>query len=138
MGRSIRPSGSVSAGRTRLCDTTYDVLKHGIVVAVLHELRVVPVDETSSPLDRALSIARQTGRPKRQHDSGRRLGVIVLLRSAVVRVAPLQCSHDVAVDRPGELIRLPVDLVHVCVLLSVIDSKLLHVFIYACQLLLLQ
>jgi hypothetical protein len=62
---------------------TYDILDHGIVVAVLH-VRTVPVNLTTSPLNGTLSVTGLTSGPQTELDSGRGLRVVVLAGGRVV------------------------------------------------------
>ena len=97
-----------------------DVLDFGVVVAVGH-VRAVPVHETTSPLDRTLSVARETTRPKRELHTRRSLRVFVLFGGLVVGFVAFQGTHNLVVDRPVDVIGLPVNLVRVPVLTSVRD-----------------
>ena len=79
---------------------TYDVLDHGVVVAVLH-VRTVPVDLTTSPLDGALSIASLASRPQTELNSRRSLRVVVLAGSLVVSLVAIEGTKDLAINLPA-------------------------------------
>lgn len=97
---------------------TYDILEHGIVVSVLHQ-RTVPVDKTASPVNGTLSVRGQTSRPQRQLDASRCLWVVILFVGRVVRVALLESPHCISVNRPGDRVWRPINLVRVNILLSI-------------------
>lgn len=107
---------------------THHVVDDGIVVAVLHVGRV-PVDETTGPLDCALSVLGETSWPEGELHASRRLRVVVVLAGIVVGIRLLQCPHDIAINSPFNLVRSPVDSIVVLVLSSVGDRQVLAVLV---------
>jgi len=97
-----------------------DVLDLSVVIAVGH-VRAVPVHETTGPLNSTLSVAWKTTGPKRELHTRRCLRVFVLVGGLVVGVIAFQSAHDLVVDRPVDVVGLPVNLVCVPILASVRD-----------------
>ena len=91
---------------------TYDILDHGVVVAVLH-VWAVPVNLATSPLDGTLSVASLSSRPQTELDSGRRLRVVVLASSLVVGIVTVKSAKNLAINLPAQGVRSPVDRVSV-------------------------
>lgn len=91
---------------------TYDILDHGIVVAVLH-VGAVPINLTTGPLNGTLRVTSLTSRPQTELDSGGGLGVVVLASGLVVSLVTIQSAENLAVNLPAERVGLPVDRVSV-------------------------
>lgn len=98
----VRARGSVVALHV-------DVFEDRVVVAVLLNVRGVPVDQSSRPGHCALAILGDTGRPQGELNTGRGLRVVVLIVCFVEGVALLQRADVIAIDRPRELIGLPIN-----------------------------
>ena len=89
-----------------------DALQRVPVVPVLDVFRFVPLDEPARPVDRALGRGRQAARPDRHLHARRRRRVLVLPVRLGQSVFALHRAHDAVVDRPDELVGLPVELRH--------------------------
>lgn len=105
--------------RRQVVSLDTNVLDVRIVVTVVLDILGVPVDGTTSPLDRTQSIQVGSGRPQRKLDSGGSGWVVVSVLCQVPGVGSLQGTHDVSVDDPLSLVLGPVDLVVVVVLVGV-------------------
>lgn len=91
------------------------LLEHAVVVSVRLHVRGVPVDQPARPLDRALAVFGDSGRPEGELHAGGGLRVVVLVVGLVEGVGFFEGALDGAVDGPGELVGLPVDFVGVVV-----------------------
>lgn len=107
-----------------------DVAHHGVVVAILHVLRV-PVDETARPVDGAFSVAAQTGGPQRQLHTRWRLWEVVAAGGGVPGVVSVQGAHLIAIDAPSDLVGRPIDGICVHVDLRVGHVEGDHVLVYS-------
>lgn len=89
----------------------------------------VPVDLTTSPINSSLAVRRETSRPERKHDAGGCLRVVEASGGSVPGVGALLGAADLAVDRPGKLVLLPVDAVLVSASRGVRNAELFHVVV---------
>lgn len=108
---------------------TYDILDHGVVVAILHVL-TVPVNLTTGPINGTLSIASLAGRPQTELNSRRGLRVVVLASGLVVSLVAVQGTKDLAINLPAKGVRCPVDGVSVPLRVSVGCGKVLLITVY--------
>lgn len=77
---------------------------------VLDVIGVVPVDQSTCPLDRALRGGVYAGRPDAELDAAGRVRIAADARAVVRDRGTGQHADGVAVDEPRERVRLPVDL----------------------------
>lgn len=93
---------------------------HRIVVSVsLDVLSTGPVDMSTSPVNSSLGVGSKTTRPKRELHASRSLWEHPLVCGRVPGILAFQCTSNLTIDQPGNLVRSPVDFVGVVIVESV-------------------
>lgn len=119
----------VLVARRRVVTLDSNVLHHGIVISVLH-VRAVPADFATSPVNGTLAVFRETGRPERKLNPGRRLREMVLASRGIVSLVSESGPLYFVIDGPANVVRLPVNGVGMHFRLCVGGSKVLRVGVY--------
>lgn len=117
-------------GRRRVVALDLNVFDRRVVVAVFLDLVAFPVDFSASPVNGSDFVCGESTGPEGELHAGGGLRVVVALGLVVVGVLLEECAADNAVDRPGDLLRRPVNLVLVVVVVGVAerDIRALRVF----------
>jgi hypothetical protein len=101
-----------------------------VVVSVVLDIRGVPVDQSTGPLDGSLSVGGKTSRPEGKLHTSRCLREIPLVRRGIPGVRSLQRAADLSIYQPCDLIRSPINFVRVVVIERVSKRDVQLVVIY--------
>lgn len=115
----VRDSLVGAGGGVRLVAFHGHVGEAGKVVAVLLDLIRVPVDGSTSPVNRALCVGLETTGPDGELDTGRRLGELELVARFVERRGLEDTASKLPINVPFDLLWCPFNFVLVPVVVGI-------------------
>ena len=111
-----------------------DLANRRVVVACFLDVFAVPVDFTTGPVNGSLGVAGLAGGPEGELHARGRLGKFITLSGLVPCRLLLQSALHITIDRPVDVVLLPVDLVGVPIFegVAVIAINLGRVSVVVC------